>query len=152
MASDPTRARVPRRLCLALAAAIIFQLFYLGAQPSAAGLIPPPWDKLAHLAVYSLLTVLLWVGTAGRVPLAVVFAVAGIGALDEFRQAAVPGRVADAGDFLVDLGAAGSAGALLLYARRRKTAVAATQRAGAARVTRSPESGSRSTDRAAGEQ
>jgi hypothetical protein len=36
-----------------------FQLFYLGAQPFAAGLIPVPWDKLAHLAVFAFLTTLL---------------------------------------------------------------------------------------------
>jgi hypothetical protein len=41
-----------------------FQLFYLGAQPFAAGLIPAPWDKLAHLAVFAVLTTLLWIGTA----------------------------------------------------------------------------------------
>ncbi len=48
-----------RWLCLALAAAVTFQLFYLGAQPFAAGLTPVPWDKLAHLAVFAFLTTLL---------------------------------------------------------------------------------------------
>ena len=60
---------VLRRLCLASAAALIFQLFYVGAQPAAAGLIPMPWDKLAHLAVYAAITALMWIGTAGRMPL-----------------------------------------------------------------------------------
>src|SRR2546422_1253969 len=72
----PTEARW---LCLALAAAVTFQLFYLGAQPFAAGLIPAPWDKLAHLAVYAILTMLLWIGTAGRMPLAVIATAIAIG-------------------------------------------------------------------------
>lgn len=113
--------RLLRRLCLVLAAAVVFQLFYLGAQPFAAGLIPPPWDKFAHFLVFSALTALLWFGTAGRMPLVVIAAVVAIGALDELRQAGLPGRSADAADFLVDAAAIGCACIvmLLLDARSR---------------------------------
>src|SRR5258706_7229617 len=55
-----------RPLCLLLAAMVVFQLFYLGAQPFAAGLIPSPWDKGAHLVVYAAIAALLWLGSAGR--------------------------------------------------------------------------------------
>jgi VanZ family protein len=102
-----------------LAAAITFQLFNLGAQPVAVGLIPAPWDKLAHFAVFSTLAGLLWIGTAGRIPLAVVATAIAIGALDELHQASLPGRSADVVDFLVDACAAAGA-VLLLRAGRRE--------------------------------
>lgn len=104
-----------RSLCLAFAAVLVFQLFYLGAKPEAAELIPPPWDKLAHFGVYSTITALLWIGTSGRMPLAVLLAVVTIGALDELHQAGLPGRNADAWDFLMDVSAgAGTAFSMLL--------------------------------------
>jgi VanZ family protein len=111
-----------RCLCLALAAAVTFQLFYLGAQPFAAGLIPAPWDKLAHLAVFALLTTLLWIGTAGRMPLAVIATAIAVGALDELHQASLPGRFADAADFLADACAATGTGACIffLHVRNRR--------------------------------
>lgn len=119
-ASNVVMARAPspfvRGLCLVLAVATIVQLFYLGAQPMAVGLIPPPWDKLAHFGVYSAITALLWIGTAGRMPLAVIAAVVAVGALDELHQASLPGRSADAWDFVTDVCAsAGTALALLLH-------------------------------------
>lgn len=111
-----------RSLCFALAAAVTFHLFYLGAQPFAAGLTPPPWDKLAHVLVYSMLTVLLWTGTEGRMPLAVIAAVTLIGGLDELHQASLPGRFADAADLFVDAGAAVGTTAVLMMLRARRSA------------------------------
>ncbi len=108
---------VLRCLCLALAAAIIFQLFYLGAQPMAAGLVRVPWDKLAHLGVYAAITVLMWIGTAGRMPLAVIATVIAVGVFDELHQASLPGRSADMADFAVDVCAAAGAGAVMLLLR-----------------------------------
>jgi len=120
MALEPRRASVLRCLCLLLAAAVSFQLFYLGSQPFAAGLVPAPWDKLAHLAVYSAITALLWTGTGGSKPALVIAAVIAIGALDELHQAGVPGRRAEMGDFLTDVCAGvGTGMAMLLYARTR---------------------------------
>jgi VanZ family protein len=109
-----------RGLCLALAAAIVFNLFFLAAKPFAAGLFPAPWDKLAHFAVYGGLTALLWVGAGGRMLFTVIAAVAAIGGLDELHQAGIPGRVSDIGDFAADALAGITVGALmLLYARRK---------------------------------
>lgn len=119
MKLEAGRVTALRGLCLVLAAAIISLLFYLGAQPFAAGLIPAWWDKLAHLAVYAALTALLWIGTAGRMPLAVIAAVIAIGALDELHQAGLPGRHADAIDFLTDACAAAGTGVLMFYALRK---------------------------------
>ncbi len=105
---------VLRSFCFALAAALVFQLFYLGAQPSAAGLFEPPRDAIAHFLFYSALTALLWTAAAGRMPLAVLAAVVVVGGLDELHQAGLPGRVADAADFLVDVCAATSTSAAIL--------------------------------------
>jgi len=110
-----------RSLCFALAAVLVFQLFYLGGQPAAAGLFEPPWDAIAHFLFYSTLTALVWTASAGRMPLAVFAAVVVVGGLDELHQASVPGRVADAADFLVDVSAATftCAAMLLLGALKR---------------------------------
>lgn len=103
---------------LALAAVLVLQLFLPGAQSHTAALISPSWDKFAHLAFYSLITVLLWQGTAGRMPYAVTGAVIAIGALDELHQASLPARHADALDFLVDVCAAvGTVAAIVLRSR-----------------------------------
>lgn len=121
MAPEPRRSSLLRYLCLLLATAVIFQLFYLGAQPFAAGLIPAPWDKLAHLVVYSAMTALLWIGTGGSKPVLVIAAVIAVGALEELHQAGIPGRRAEMGDFLVDICAGiGTGIAMLLYARTTK--------------------------------
>jgi VanZ family protein len=121
-AGAPSRIISPlwRGVSLALAALIVFNLFYLGAKPFAAGLFPAPWDKAAHLAAYGGLTALLWLGTGGRMTFTVIAAVVAIGGLDELHQAGIPGRQAGFDDFAVDVLAGVAAGALmLLYARRK---------------------------------
>ena len=119
--SDSRRASVLRCLCLLLAAAVVFQLFYLGSQQFAPGLVPAPWDKLAHLTVYSAITALLWIGTGGIMPVLVIVAVIAIGALDELHQAGVPGRHAAIDDLLVDICAGVGTGiAMFLHARVRR--------------------------------
>jgi hypothetical protein len=66
-----------------------------------------------------LITVLLWIGTAGRMTFAVIATVLAIGALDELRQAGPHGRSADVFVFLADA-CAGVAitTTLLLHARK----------------------------------
>jgi VanZ family protein len=126
---DPISHPLMRCLCLALAAAMTFQLFYTGSDPAAAALIPaPPWDKLAHLTVYSVITGLAWFGTAGRMPLSVIAAVIVLGALDELHQGSLPGRVADVADFAADVCAAASTGAGLLLRDLRRQAGAALEK------------------------
>ena len=95
-----------RRLCLAVAALTVFLLFYLGAQPFAAGLIPEPWDKLAHFLVFGGITVLLWFGSGGAYPWSLVALVCAVGAADEWHQAYLPGRSADLEDWMTDAVAA----------------------------------------------
>jgi hypothetical protein len=88
---DEVSASTMRRWCL-VAAAI--------------GLFPEPWDKITHLLAFSALTGLLWTGTAGRIPLALIGIIAAIGALDEWHQAGLPGRSMDPADLLTDIAAA----------------------------------------------
>ena len=95
-----------RILCLGTAVVLSALLFHVGSKPVAVGLIPAPWDKLAHLALFSTLTLLLWIGTAGRRTMAVVLIVAMLGAADEIHQSFLPGRAADLSDFLMDFCAA----------------------------------------------
>lgn len=104
-----------RGACLAAAVVVVFQLFYLGAQPAAAGLFQEPWDKVAHFCVFAGLTALLWKGSAGRMPVAVIAVVILVAGLDELHQAGIPGRYASIGDFVVDAGAALSTGAVMLF-------------------------------------
>ncbi len=91
-----------RALCLIAAAMLVCALFALGGKPYAGSLFPVPWDKLAHVAVYAALAVLLWLGTDGRMPLGIAAAVLAVGLLDELHQVALPGRSADLGDFFAD--------------------------------------------------
>lgn len=95
-----------RLLLVALAISIMALLFYLGAQPLAAGLFPAPWDKLAHFAVYGTLTALLQLGTASTQTWRVLVLVGIIGGLDEWHQMYIPGRAAELGDWLTDVSAA----------------------------------------------
>ena len=105
---------------LAAAIVLIANLFVLGAQPFAVGLIPSPWDKLAHAVLFALLGALLVVATDGRrrgLVLAVLVAVA---IADELSQTELPGRVVSLGDLAADAAGAvvGIAAMALVLARR----------------------------------
>jgi VanZ family protein len=96
---------LPPRFAL-LAALVLLGLFVWGGnQPQAAGLIPAPWDKLAHLTWFATLAGLLVLGLRGsgmRIPLLVAFACMALGAWDEWRQLALPGRSFGLDDLLAD--------------------------------------------------
>jgi VanZ family protein len=104
----PTRspARRPRPglrfAAFVLALALIANLFITGARPEAAGLIPAPWDKLAHVTYYAVLAVLLWIADAGQRPWVVGAALLAVGAADEWHQAYLPGRESSVADFATD--------------------------------------------------
>jgi VanZ family protein len=89
--------------------------------------IPEGWDKAAHFAAFSALTLCLWHATAGAMPLVVLGAVVMFGALDEYRQAFEPGRMSDAKDLLADLCAASATAALLFMQRKRVCAESSPQ-------------------------
>ena len=76
------------RLALLPALVLLSMFVWGGNQPEAAGLIPPPWDKLAHLAWFAVLAGLLHVGLGLR---------RGV-----WRQLSLPGRAAGWDDLLFD--------------------------------------------------
>jgi hypothetical protein len=94
--------RVRSHFWLAAGLLGVSALFVLGAQPFAVGIVPSPYDKLAHaLAFGSLFLVLdsalvlpLWL--ALTIPLLV-------SAADEFHQIFLPGRQAGLDDWLAGL-------------------------------------------------
>ena len=89
-----------------LLAVLLLALFVWGGnQPQAAGLIPAPWDKLAHLIWFATLAGLLVLGLRGsgmRIPLMVALACMALSAWDEWRQLALPGRSFGMDDLLAD--------------------------------------------------
>ena len=109
-----------RFACAAVAMLVVINLFYLGTKPFAVGLFVSPWDKLAHAVTFSILTMLLWFSTAGRMTIGIVVIVSICGALDEWHQAFLPGRSADIEDWLMDFGSAAITAAILsLYAKQQ---------------------------------
>lgn len=99
----------PRAIYWCVAAVILFAVFWGANQPQAIGILQPPFDKLAHFAVYCALGISLALATRGRtVPalMALIAVVVAIGAADELYQTMVPGRHSELGDFLVDTAAA----------------------------------------------
>ncbi|HMM51330.1 MAG TPA: VanZ family protein [Burkholderiaceae bacterium] len=109
-----------RAAAAALLVTLIASLFHFGAQPYAVGLIPAPWDKLAHLAFFGGVAGLASIALGGRGPV-VAFAAFGIavavGGADEAVQTLLPGRNAGLADLAADL--AGAALALLLLGALR---------------------------------
>jgi VanZ family protein len=90
-------------------------LFIGGAQPVAVGLVPAPWDKLAHLAAFGTLTFLVELALRPRPWLLVALPMV-VSAADEIHQAYLPGRYASVEDWL-----AGAAGACIAYLVLRHT-------------------------------
>lgn len=94
---------------------IMVGLLVGGARPEMSNLLKVPYDKLAHVGAYSLITLLLWFSLSGRnKSFAAVLVSAVIALSDEVYQLFLPGREADPIDFLSDLSAIGLTG-LCLY-------------------------------------
>lgn len=98
-----------------VAALMIGSLIRLGETELAVGLIPTPWDKLAHAATFGAIAFSLWLALGQRWLYACAGLAAAIALYDEWRQLALPGREAD----LMDLLANGvGIGLAILLARR----------------------------------
>ena len=97
--------RVLRVLAAVAAIGLPVGLYIGGAQPVAVGLIPEPWDKLAHAGVFALLAACVGYasGWRGRGMWWLGFTVAlAVGAMDEFHQMTLPGRAAGWDDLSAD--------------------------------------------------
>jgi uncharacterized protein YfiM (DUF2279 family) len=97
-----------------------------GAQPVAVGLVPAPWDKLAHASVFAVLAAAIGTASGLRdwrmVAIALVGATA-VGLADEWHQMFLPGRSAGWDDLLADLVGATLGTAIVWYATRLATTV-----------------------------
>jgi hypothetical protein len=112
---------VLQRFVLLAALALVVGLFIGGAQPIAVGLLPVPWDKVAHTAVFAAIAFLLasarvrehWGWLVASVVLATV-----VGGADEFHQYFLPGRSCDWADFAADALGASLGGILYVLLAR----------------------------------
>jgi hypothetical protein len=104
------------RLAASLAClAFVVGLFVGGAQPVAVGLIPAPWDKLAHMVAFGALATMVELALRPRLWLLFALPLA-VSAADEFHQAFLPGRSASVEDWL-----AGAVGVILAAGLLRQT-------------------------------
>ena len=112
----PRLGRVVRALAVVAAIGLPVGLLWGGAQPVAVGLIPEPWDKFAHAAVFGALAMAVGLASGWRGARAqwLGFAVAMlVGVADEWHQVFLPGRSAGLDDLTADaVGAALGAWAL----------------------------------------
>ena len=112
-------------LALFIAAILLTLYFWGNSQPEAAGLVPPPWDKLAHLAWYAVLAGLLLLGLGRRAWPWVLAGTLLLAGWDEWHQFALPGRSPGIDDWLADaLGAVVGIGMSLAIGRRAGAASA----------------------------
>lgn len=114
-------SRYPRAAALVLLAGLAGAVFIGGAQPFAVNLIPSPWDKFAHVALFALISAAIGLASGRTGVCMVLLAVAGtllLGLVDEWHQGFLPGRNAGWDDLAADLLGA-LAGALALAFRRR---------------------------------
>ncbi|HET7366699.1 MAG TPA: VanZ family protein [Burkholderiales bacterium] len=102
-----------RFVCLATGVGIMLALVFIGADR-----LPPHWDKVAHFVCFALITALVWRGTAGRAPLAVLAAVLAFSLLDELHHLVTPGHRAELADLLADASAAFAVAGVLLIRRK----------------------------------
>ena len=97
--------RRQRAVAALLALAIVLGLFVLGAQPLAVGLVPVPWDKVAHASVFAALAGVIGLASGLRGWRMIVLAAFGallVGVLDEWHQVFLPGRQAGWDDLAAD--------------------------------------------------
>lgn len=104
-------------LAALVAVAMIGGLLRLGETSLAVGLIPSPWDKLAHALTFGTIALSLWLAARQRWLGACVGIAFAIAVYDEWRQLYLPGREADLLDLLANT--AGIALAALLAIRLR---------------------------------
>jgi VanZ family protein len=87
---------------LAVGLLSVTALFVLGAQPFAVGIVPSPYDKLAHALVFGCLFLVLERALALPLWLALLIPLL-LSAADEFHQIYLPGRQPGLDDWLAGL-------------------------------------------------
>lgn len=89
-------------LVLILAMLLLGVYVWMSGRPETAGLIPPPWDKLAHVMWYALLAGLLLAGLGRRHWSWVLAGTLFFAGWDEWHQFSLPGRQPGIDDWLAD--------------------------------------------------
>jgi len=112
---------IDRFICLAAGGGIMAVLLFVTSHP-----VPQGWDKAVHFAVFATITALLWRGTCGRAPIAVLLSVIAFGAFDEVHQLFVPTRSAELLDFITDAAAA-TAVCVVLFMRKKTLCVESSE-------------------------
>lgn len=77
-------------------------LIRLGETSLAVGLIPSPWDKLAHAGTFGVIAFALWLACGRRWLVACAAFGMALACYDEWRQLFLPGREADLLDLTAD--------------------------------------------------
>lgn len=96
------QSRVRSRFWLVVGLLGVFALFVLGAQPFAVGIIPSPFDKLAHAVVFGGLFLVL--DSALALPFWLLLSIPLVlSAGDEFHQIFLPGRQPGLDDWVAGL-------------------------------------------------
>jgi VanZ family protein len=104
-----------------LVLAIIFNLFFWGAQPVAVNLLPTPWDKFLHGTTFAVIACCIGLASGLQGSRGLVIAISGallIGALDEWHQVYLPGRHPSWDDLLADAIGSLTGAALLMVWRK----------------------------------
>ena len=111
-----------RFVCLTTGVGIMLALVFIGADR-----LPPHWDKVAHFVCFALITALLWRGTAGRAPYAVLVSVLAFSLLDELHQLVTSQRRGELLDLVADASAALAVAGVLLIRRKALCAESSEQ-------------------------
>lgn len=102
--SGPVRSLM-RLSAVVVAIGLPLGLLVGGAQPVAVGLVPAPWDKLAHASVFALLAAAMAYASGLRGLTMALLALGGaglVGLADEWHQMFLPGRSAGWDDLAAD--------------------------------------------------
>lgn len=103
-----------------MAVALLVAYVWANYQPEAAGLVPPPWDKLAHGVWFAVLAALLVWGLGRRAWPWVLAAMLLFAGWDEWHQLVLPGRSAGLDDWMADaIGVLAGIGLILAAGRKR---------------------------------
>lgn len=103
-----------------VAVAMIASLIRLGETSLAVGLIPSPWDKLAHAATFGTIAFSLWLSFGQRWLAGCAGLTLAIALYDEWRQLTLPGREADLLDLLANCVGVALAVMLARHLRNRR--------------------------------
>lgn len=85
-----------------VAMAMCASLIRLGETSLAVGLIPSPWDKLAHAGTFGTIAFALWLAAGRRWLVACAAFAMALACYDEWRQLSLPGREADIQDLIAN--------------------------------------------------